>query len=317
MSEFIAERMWPEARVERSIFGTDEPEAIWELVLATCPDAVECFAFEVSVGALLGLALADRARVALKVHVDRTQDGYLEAMQAVQEHLWRRGFPCPRPLGVRGRATLEEWRDEGEYLDAHDPAVRRALAELLARLIELARDLEPSPALVPFLPRSGGPLWPRPHNVLFDFEAAAEDTDWIDEIATAARRRRDAGPGELVIGHHDWTVKHVRFDGSAPRVVYDWDSVSADLEPCFAGGAAATFTYTEKLPVELWPTVEEAQSFLGDYELARGRPFTAGERGTARAAAVYTRAYSTRCVHSVAGDARSLRLDEYARELLD
>lgn len=33
MSEFIAERMWPEALVERSIFGTDSPEAIWERVL--------------------------------------------------------------------------------------------------------------------------------------------------------------------------------------------------------------------------------------------------------------------------------------------
>ena len=317
MSEFIAERMWPEARVERSIFGTDEPEEIWKLVLAICPKAVGCFAFEVSVGALLGLALADGARVALKVHVDRAQDAYLEAMQAVQEHLWRRGFPCPRPLGVRGRATLEEWRDEGEYLDAHDPAVRRVLAELLVRLVELARDLEPSPALVPFLPRSGGPLWPKPHNVLFDFEATAEDAGWIDEIATAARRRRDADPGELVIGHHDWTAKHVRFAGLEARVVYDWDSVSADLEPVFAGEAAATFTYTEHLPVERWPTVEEAQSFLDDYEQARGRPFTARERGTARAAAVYTRAYSTRCTHAFGGDARSLRLDEYARELLD
>jgi hypothetical protein len=279
--------------------------------------SAECFAFEVSVGALLGLVLADGARVALKVHVDRARDGYLEAMQDVQEHIWRRGFPCPRPLGVRGRATLEEWRDAGEYLDGHDPAVRRSLAGLLARLVELTRDLEPSPALTPFLPRGGGSLWPRPHNVLFDFEATAHDAGWIDEIATAARRRRDAGPGELVIGHHDWTVKHVRFDGLEPCMVYDWDSVSADLEPCFVGEAAATFTYTGQVRAELWPTVEEAQAFIADYEHERARPFTPGELGTARAAAVYTRAYSTRCVHAFGGDARSLRLDEYAHELLD
>jgi hypothetical protein len=309
--------MWPEARVERSIFGTDEPEEIWELVLVICPDAVECFAFEVSVGALLGLVLADGERVALKVHVDRAADVYLEAMQAVQEHLWSAGFPCPRPLAARGRATLEDWVDEGSYLDGHEPAVRRALAELLATLVGLVRDLEPSPRLVPFLRTSGGRLWPKPHNVLFDFEATADGAGWIDEIAMAARNRRDAGHGDLVIGHHDWTVKHVRFDGLRPTVVYDWDSLSADLEPCFAGGAAATFTYTEHVPVELWPTVDEAVAFIDDYERARGRPFTPHERGTAHAAAVYTRAYSTRCIHAVGGDARSLRLEEYARDLLD
>jgi hypothetical protein len=317
VSAFLAERIEPDDPVERSIFGTTDPDEIWRQVVAICPDAVECFAFEVSVGALLGLSLGDGRRVALKVHGKRIPNGYLEAMQTVQEHLWRSGFPCPRPLGVRDHATLEEWRDEGGYLDAHEPAVRSALAELLARLIALARHLEPSPVLAPFFPRAGGALWPTPHNVLFDFQASAHDAGWIDEIATAARGRRDAGPGDLVIGHHDWTVKHVRFDDLRPTVVYDWDSMSADLEPVFVGEAAATFTYTERLPVELWPTVAEAQAFLDEYDLARERPFTARERRTARAAAVYTRAYSTRCVHALAGDARALELEAYARELLE
>lgn len=317
MSSFLAGRIEPGAPVERSIFGTTDPEEIWGQVLAICPDAVDCFAFEVSVGALLGLALADDGRVALKVHVDRALDGYLEAMQAVQEHLWRGGFPCPRPLGVRGRATLEEWRDEGAYLDAHDPAVRRILAELLANLVGLARGLEPNPQLVPFLRTTDGRLWPTPHNALFDFEATTDGAGWIDEIAAAARNRRDAGPGELVIGHHDWTVQHVRFGGLRPTVVYDWDSLSTALEPHFAGDAAARFTYTEHLPVELWPTVEEARAFIDDYERVRGRPFTPAERQTASAAAVYTRAYSTRCVRARGGDARSLGLEDYARELLE
>jgi hypothetical protein len=317
VSSFLAAQIEPDAPIERSIFGTADPDEIWRQIVALCPDAVECFAFEVSVGALLGLRLGDGRRVALKMHLARAPDGYLELMQTVQEHLWRQGFPCPQPLGVRGRATLEEWRDEGEYLDGHDPAVRRALAELLATLVGLARDLEPSPQLVPFLRASGGRLWPKPHNVLFDFEATADGAGWIDEIAAAARNRRDAGQGDFVIGHHDWTAKHVRFDGLRPNVVYDWDSLSANLEPCFAGDAAATFTYTEHLPVELWPTVEEARAFIGDYEQARGRPFTPDERGTAQAAAVYTRAYSTRCVHALGGDARALELEAYARELLE
>jgi Phosphotransferase enzyme family len=316
VSEFLAKRIEPDAPIERSIFGTRDAEAIWSQVLAICPDAVDCFAFEVSVGALFGLRRADGERIALKVHVNRAFGSYLEQMQTVQEHLWRTGFPAPRPLGVRGLATLEEWRDEGTFLDAHHPDVRRVLAELLARLIQAARELEPSHELAPFFPMRAAPLWPTPHNVLFDFDATAAEAGWIDEIARAARKRRDAGPGDFVIGHHDWTVKHVRFDGLRPTVVYDWDSTSADLEPVFVGGAAATFTYTEHLPVALWPTVGEAQAFLDDYEQARGRPFTAGERGTARAAAVYSRAYSTRCVHALGGDPSELELDAYAHQLL-
>jgi hypothetical protein len=58
VSEFIAERMWPEAVIERSIFGTDDPERIWERVLEVCPDAVECFAFEVSAARSSGCGFA-------------------------------------------------------------------------------------------------------------------------------------------------------------------------------------------------------------------------------------------------------------------
>jgi hypothetical protein len=101
VSEFIAERIWPGPLIERSIFGTDDARAIWAQVLEVCPDAAECFAFEVSVGARFGLRLGDGSRIALKVHVGREGPRYLEAVQRVQRHLWERGFPCPKPLGSR------------------------------------------------------------------------------------------------------------------------------------------------------------------------------------------------------------------------
>ena len=41
----IAASLWPDPKVERSIFGTADPEAIWEQVRETCPDALGCFAF--------------------------------------------------------------------------------------------------------------------------------------------------------------------------------------------------------------------------------------------------------------------------------
>jgi hypothetical protein len=315
VSEFIAERMWPEAPIERSIFGSEDPERIWEQVLDVCPEAVECFAFEVSVGALFGLRLRDGSRVALKVHRDHDAAA-LEAVQRVQAHLVERRFPCPRPLGVRGRATLEQWSEWGGYRDAHDPAVRRVVARSLARLFSLTRGLRPLAGLEPFLPPSDAPLWPVPHNVLFDFELTAAGAGWIDEIARQAKPLRDARVGELVIGHGDWTVKHFRFAGLRPTVVYDWDSLGTDYETVFVGGSAATFTYTEQLPVEVWPTAREARAFLADYERARGRPFGRAELRAVGAAAVYSRAYSARCTHAVGKDARALRLEEYANAFL-
>jgi hypothetical protein len=210
------------------------------------PDAVSCFAFEVSVGAVFGLVLRDGSRVALKVHVGRVGEDYLVAAQRVQRQLFDRGFPCPEPLGVRQRATMEEWRDEGNYRDAHEPEVRRAIAEQLAALLGATAEIEPISGLDPFFPRTSDPLWPVPHNVLFDFDATARGAEWIDEIALTAKQRRDARSGPHVIGHHDWVTKHFRFDKSLrPTVIYDWDSISTELETSFVGEAAATFTYTE------------------------------------------------------------------------
>jgi len=301
----------PDDPVVRSIFGTTDPEAIWAEVTTMCPEAVDCFLFQASVGALFGLVVRGGDRVALKVHRTATAER-LAAIQQVQEHLWRYGFPCPRPLGVRGRGTIEEWRDDGEHRDAHEPDVRRALARVLVRLVTLTRDVRPAADLPPFFPRAGGALWPEPHNVLFDFQATAAGADWIDEIGGAAKARRDQGYGDVVIGHHDWTAKHVRWAGIKPTVVYDWDSMSVDFEPIFVGEAAAHFTYE----VEPLPSVDEALMFIADYERARSSAFTREEQATAAAAAVYGRAYTTRCVHALGGDTAALQLPEYAAALL-
>jgi hypothetical protein len=311
----IAERIEPDSRIERSIFGTDDPAAIWAQVLEVCPEAVGCFAFEVSVGARFGLRLRDGSRIALKVHVGREGQEYLEVVQRVQAHLREQGFPCPRPLGVRERATLEEWVDAGVYRDAHEPEVRRVIAGQLARLFRLTRELGSLRGMEPFFPPRDGPLWPIPHNVLFDFEATA-GAEWIDEIAAAAKPVRDAQVGELVIGHGDWTVKHFRFDGLRPTVIYDWDSLNTDFETIFVGGSAATFTYTEHLPIRLWPTAEQARAFIDDYVEARGAPFTPEERRAVEGTAVYSRAYSARCTHAVGLDATKMDLREYAEAFL-
>lgn len=139
-------------------------------------------------------------------------------------------------------------------------------------------------------------LWPRPHNRLFDFEATARGTEWIDTIAARARDVLARRPVEqLVIGHADWAVKHFRFRGRHVRVIYDWDSLVLDEEAIPVGQAARGFTMTWDLPVDLTPTPNEARAFVADYEQERGTPFSAPERVRLGASATYALAYTARC----------------------
>lgn len=93
----IAASLWDGTVVERSLFGTAEPDAIWARVRDAVPEAVDCFHFECSVGALLGVLLDDGTRAALKVHLPRVEERFLDAVQRVQAHLVGRGFPCTSP----------------------------------------------------------------------------------------------------------------------------------------------------------------------------------------------------------------------------
>ena len=210
----------------------------------------------------------------------------------------------------------EEWIDEGTFRDAHEAPVRSAMARELARfhVLATATGLRPRPPVL----QPADALWPRPHNALFDFDGTAVGAEWIDEIARATRRVDPVG--SEVVGHTDWSAKHLRFD-EALRVtaLYDWDSVKVDLEPVLVGNAAASFTYTEELdyPIKLRATAEESLAFIDDYEQERQEHFTRAERHAALASCVYSRAYAARCQHAYTGDARGSGLTEFAETLLD
>lgn len=279
-------------------------EIDWDQVREVCPEAVACFVRRRDV---FGLELRGGARVSLKFHRRRSVE-YLAALQEVQEHLWRHGYPCPRPLGVRGHATIEEWRDDGVHRDAHEPEIRRVLARELVRVTRLTRGVRPGVDLEPHLPRAGGPLWPP--------DDPDVHVEWIDEIARAARAQRDVESGDVVLAHHDWTAGHFRFQELRPSAVYDWDSLSVGYEPVFVGDAAAYFTYTEELEVDPWPSVDETFLFIDDYARARNGPFSKVEHATAAAAAVYARACAARRVLAGGGDATALDLPDYAAALL-
>jgi len=187
----------------------------------------------------------DGRRVAIKVNKLFRDPAYFAEVQRLQEALVAAGFPAPQPVRREGTVTVDAWLDVGSLRDAHEPAVRTAMATTLARFVALATATRLRPRRE-FL-RPAGALWPKPHNVLFDFEATASGAEWIDELGRAALAGRDSAGAE-VVGHTDWSAKHLRFDDALkPTALYDWDSVTVDREPVIVGTAAGSFTYTEEL----------------------------------------------------------------------
>jgi hypothetical protein len=310
-------RRYPESPVIEDLLGTLDAGEIRARVRDLEPDTAEIFYFAASVGALFGVRRRDGSRVAIKVNKLFTDEHYFDEVQQLQARLADAGYPAPRPVRRIGTVTIDEWLDDGAYRNAHEPEVRRAMARELVRFHRLATETGVRPRRE-FL-RPEGALWPKPHNALFDFEATTSGAEWIDEIAGAARAITDNRVGAAVVGHTDWSAKHLRFNPELEATaLYDWDSVTTDLEPNLVGTAAGSFTYTEELgdDIEVWPSTAESQAFIADYEEERGKPFDDDEGAATRAACVYLRAYAARCHHSVGGDARETGLADLAEVLL-
>jgi hypothetical protein len=300
--------------VERLVFGTRDEAAIDAAVDGFCRAhlgaGVDRVLFRAtSVGVVRGVRLEDARRIVVKAHHPRTSARTLAAVQRVQAHLRREGFPCPSPLLgptplARGVAVAEELVDTGEFRDTHDPACRRLMAEALAWHLELARGCEQPAAL-----RGGWSLygtdrlWPRAlHSPALDFEATAAGAGWIDAIAARAKPLASA-PGPRVVGHHDWSGKHVRFEGDRISAVYDWDSLALGREAVIVGNAAMTFTANFDLPgVGVAPSPDEVRAFVDEYSAARSAPLMHGERRQIAACATFIAAYTARCEHCVDRD---------------
>lgn len=301
-----------------SILGNTDAESILANLEALCETSLssglkEMLFCNLGVGATFGLRLSDGCRITLKAHPPGRSSNFLQAVQRVQGHLLRRGFPAPRPIldpvpFGNGVATVDEFLDEGEAADGHDPAVRGSMARTLACLIELAREVSDVEAL------SQGwnwpareDLWPPPHNALFDFEATAAGAGWIDEIAACSKELADEFQGPIVIGHADWSVDQMRFEGNAVSAVYDWDSLRLDKEVVFVGIAASNFAATWRGETPNPPSPEEARLFVADFEAARGEPFSEDEREALFGTVVYAAAYMARCEHALDSGRKNVR----------
>jgi hypothetical protein len=297
--------------IVRDVYAESRPEAIASALDQFCllhlgSGAERAEFFEASVGSVHGIELSDGRRVVVKAHRSNTSVAFLTAMQTVQAHLASYAFPTPEPLlGPnrlgRGVAIVESLLDSGAHADAHDPAIRsimaHGLAALVARCCSLTR-LDGLHERLMAVPRNE--LWPTPHDRRFDFSATTRGAEWIDRVASAAKRIRDQPcPCRRVVGHADWRVEHLRFVGHEISAVYDWDSICVEREPVLVGSVAHAFTANWTMSGwRQFPTLDEALAFAAEYEEAREVPFTHMEWRALRAALVYTMAYTARCEHS-------------------
>jgi hypothetical protein len=155
--------------------------------------------FATNAGSVHGVRLHDQRHVVAKGYRREVDLAHLAAVQRVQAHLADGGFPAPRPVLAPaplagGVAVVETLLDRGTWADAHDPAVRRAVAAGLVQLVEHARPLVGLPGLVSWRERYER-LWRQPHDRRFDFPATARGAEWIDPESLAFLTDYEAARG--------------------------------------------------------------------------------------------------------------------------
>ena len=245
-----------------------------------------------SVGAVFGLVLADRSEVVLKLFPPLFAESELRAIERCTTDFVAAGIPMPRPLGPLFQtngvwAAFSELVD-GLVLDAHEPVVRRALAEMLAELARLSLD----PRDLPLVATRRPTLWGAPHRPSIDY--ARTGGAWVDARATTAQRIARSVTLPQLAAHSDWSTKNALFRDGKLCAILDWDSLECASEAEMVGRAAAEFTAQWSFPAPLTPTREEATAFVREYEAARGRAFTADEQLVVNAAADYLMAQVAR-----------------------
>jgi len=301
----------PVGGIERAIFGavTEDDIDAWlaRHVRRRLSQDVQAVVFRSGrLAAVYGLRLDDGTEIVAKVHRRPADVGRLGAATACQQILAEHGYPCPRPLDGPAStdglvAVLESRLERGQPGDAHQPAIRRALAHSLAEQVEILRAarselaaLEDPPAWADY---EGGP-WPVPHDPIFDFRATPADFAWLDRLAQDATDALGPRPAADAIGHGDWVCQNVRFLAGQVSAAYDWDSLLAHSEPILAGLAAGHHTQgSVRDPAA--PTPDEVAAFLAEYEVARRRPFNGAHQAAAAAAATWVLAYNARCTLNV------------------
>lgn len=322
---------WDDPVIERDIFATVQAEKIFETVDGFCRrelgSGIAAYLFmKSSIGSAHGVRLADGRKVVFKARIPAAVNPgvnadaeSLTAICRVMTWLNDRGYPCARPLAGplplgRGFATVEDFLDRGGHADGLDPRFRKAIAAGLAELVETLRGVGfDTSCLTPFF--RGAALYPQPHSKIFDFEKTAKGAEWIDDFAARARALEDDDPATRVLGHGDWRVEHLRFEGETIVATYDWDSLAWMPEAGLIASAAYSYpTDWSREDRPVLPRAEDMLAFVADYEDARGRAFSERERRSLLAHCVYSVAYGARCSHALAPD--TMDWPEYSRPFI-
>jgi len=255
------------------------------------------------IDAVYGVATVDGRELVIKVHRPPVDVDARSNVVAAQRILVEAGFPCARPLGgpatIDGPVvTVETLLTGGRPGDGHDAEIRRSVAAGLSQQIDLLRqhpDLVTNAGAPPaWYQYQDGP-WPTPHDSIFDFSATPDGYQWLDDFARDVATILTTSPrgDDVVVGHADWYCGNLRFADTTVVATFDWDLV-ADTTAMVAGFTAGAYTMGEA-PGAGPPSPDEVTAFVADVEQAQGRPFDAGERRLAVAAACWNLAYSARC----------------------
>ncbi len=142
-------------------------------------------------------------------------------------------------------------------------------------------------------------MYPQPHNPIFDFSLRAEGARWIDRFAAAAKAARAVDDSRPTVVHTDWSARNIRLENGELVVAYDWDSLAEATESVAVGQAAATWRSTGEATDPIAPGSDEVQAYLSAYEVGSHRLFTAEQRQSALAAALWVLAYTARCEYAL------------------
>ena len=304
---------WGTDVVDTDVFGTGDPAAIAAIIDRFCRDELgdrveEGSFYGASVGCVLGVRLGNGDEVVVKAYQERWHAPFLRAVHSVQAHVAGRGIPCATPLRgpvplVPGRPNLavaESFLPDPGLRPYSSASQRRVSAAGLARQVALCRELPELPELADHpLRRPADGLYAEPHSPLFDFKSTAAGAEWIDALATRARRVRDADERPPVVAHTDWAARNVRLDETQLLAVYDWDSVALVAESTAVGQAAVTWSVTADPGGTEFPTLPDIEGFVADYEVAAGYRLTDEQWRAAGGAAAWLLAYTARCEHAL------------------
>jgi hypothetical protein len=164
----------------------------------------------------------------------------------------------------------------GEIARGDDPATAGRFAALLAELVDAASEHPVAPPLP-------NPPWVRWED--------AQPASPVDDVALRVRARLGAAGLPCVIGHADWDTQNLRWHGTQPHAVHDWDSLAFQPEAAIAGAASGAFASND---VPTLAPLDSSAAFLASYEDARGRPFDPDEREVAWAASLWPAVHNAR-----------------------